>query len=383
MIFRGVCSCSSFEEPMLETAKILRFPARPAPSLGALAAARAAAAYLEAPGDQGRSALLRTPEVLLSVCSLLRERVDASANEVLLEATELYRAILSLEEPLGVFDERDYFLGETSLLAGIASRVLGKGSDCDLWFERAEAGFRHTVNPAPLLASVSYQRLALRCEAGRYKEVVELAPMLATSFKKLGMPRDEAKCILLQGIALKQSGSNNAAEGCFESLTLNGVGCLEPTLVGIAFANLADLHAEEGRYEKAAAACQQAFPLITKSNRPAALAHLKNVFAEILRRQGKAKEAIAAYCAAIETYESLGMVTFVAYLRVVLAEALLEQGQARQAEWQILAAIPTIDEARMVPEGFAAMALLRESVRQKNANPKALSEVRQYLRAQS
>jgi tetratricopeptide (TPR) repeat protein len=368
---------------MPETAKILQFPARPAPSLGALEALRAAAAYLEAPGDERRSAIMRTPEVLLSVCSLLREKVEGSANEVLLEATELYRAILSRTEPLGVFDERDYFLGETSLVAGIASRVLGKCSECDLWFDRAEAGFRHTVNPAPLLASVSYQRLALRCEAGRYKEVVELAPMLAASFKKLGMPRDEAKCILLQGIALKQSGSNGAAQECFESVSENGVGYLEPSLVGVALANLADLHAEEGRYDQAAAACQRALPLITKSNRPSALAHLKNVFAEILRRQGKAKEAIAAYCAAIESYESLGMVTFVAYLRVVLAEALLEQGQARQAEWQILAALPTIDETRMAPEGFAAVALLRQSVRQQKTNPKALSELREYLRAQS
>src|SRR5215510_12705107 len=117
---------------MPETAKILSFPTRPAPSLGALDALRAASAYLEAPSDEGRSALMQTPEVLLAVCSVLRERVDGSASEVLLEASALYQTIRSLEQPLGVFDEREYFLGETSLLAGTASRVLGK-SDCELW----------------------------------------------------------------------------------------------------------------------------------------------------------------------------------------------------------------------------------------------------------
>jgi hypothetical protein len=64
-----------------------------------------------------------------------------------------------------------------------------------------------------------------------------------------------------------------------------------------------------------------------------------------------------------------------------LAQTLLEAGQPREAEWQILAALPTIDEEKMVPEGFAAVALLRESVRQRKTDPKALLELREYLRA--
>src|SRR5262249_25981073 len=154
---------------------------------------------------------------------------------------------------LGIFDERDYFLGETALLAGTASRVLGQRTEADLWFERAEAGFRHTINPAPLLATGSYQRLALRCEVGQYREVVELAPMLGSSFDKLNMPRERAKCILLEGLALKQSGSHDVATTRFEAVVGMGIADLDPGLAGMAFVSLADIHAAAGRDEQAAA----------------------------------------------------------------------------------------------------------------------------------
>jgi tetratricopeptide (TPR) repeat protein len=372
---------------MPETARILQFPARPAPSVGALDALHAARAYLAAKDEQGaedrRTALLKTPDVLLSACSLLREKVETAASEVLGESSALYQVIVSMSGPLGVFDERDYFLGETALIAGTASRVLGKRSEAELWFDRADSGFRHTVNPAPLLASVSYQRLALRCEVGQYREVIELAPMLASSFGKLAMPREQAKCVFLEGLALKQSGSHEAATARFEALAGMGTSDLDPGLVGLAFVNLADIHAVDGRSDRAAIACSQALPLLARANRPVALAHLKGVMGEAFRRQGKTAECIDAYRASISDYEALGMATWVAYLRVVLAQVLLEDGQARQAEWQILAALPTIDEAQMVPEGFAAVAILRESVRQRKMNPQALSELRQYLRAQN
>jgi hypothetical protein len=37
----------------------------------------------------------------------------------------------------------------------------------------------------------------------------------------------------------------------------------------------------------------------------------------------------------------------------------------------------------MLPEGYAAIALLQESVRRRKTDPNALSEVRQYLQAKS
>jgi hypothetical protein len=51
----------------------------------------------------------------------------------------------------------------------------------------------------------------------------------------------------------------------------------------------------------------------------------------------------------------------------------------REAEWEILAALPAIDEMKMVPEGFAAIALLRESVARRRTNLPALQELRAHL----
>jgi len=372
---------------MPETAKILQFPSRPAPALGALDALRSATAYFDSRSQDGaderRSRLLETPEVLLSLCALLRERVESAASDVLGEASDLYRAISTTTRRLGVFDERDYFLGETAILAGTASRFFGQRAEAEIWFDRAEANFRHTVNPTPLLAMVSYQRLALRCEIGQYREVAELAPMLATSFRRLNMPREHAKCIYLEAIALKQAGSHESAIEKFEAVIGMGISDLEPGLVGSAFVSLADIHAADGKHERASAACSQGLGFLAKAKRPAAMAYLKSVLGESLRRQGDKAGSIEVYGSAIAEYQALGMSTWVAYNRVVLAQVLLENGNSREAEWQILAALPTIEEARMVPEGFAAVALLRESVRQRKTNPQALSELRQHLQARS
>jgi hypothetical protein len=147
--------------------------------------------------------------------------------------------------------------------------------------------------------------------------------------------------------------------------------------------NVADIHVSQGRDDLAAESYREAVGLLRKGRLPAAVAHLKGVIGETLRRQGRLSASIDSYRAAIEDYGELGMSTRVAYLRVVLAETLLEAQQPREAEWQILAALPTIDEEKMVPEGVAAVALLRESVRQRKADPKALLELREYLQAKN
>ncbi len=107
------------------------------------------------------------------------------------------------------------------------------------------------------------------------------------------------------------------------------------------------------------------------------------MFGETLRELGRLSDAIPAYRAAIEDLVTLGMATRAAYFRVLLAELLIQASKPREAEWELLAALPTIDEQKMVPEGFAAVALLRESVRQRKTDPKALVELREYLQARN
>ena len=372
--------------PETATARVLPFPTRserPYSADRALEDARQYLSRLSADGAQERrTALLDTPDVLLSVCALLKDRgVRGDAKFTLDESIALYRTIAASSGPLGTFDEKDYFLGELAYLAAAASRVVGKRADAELWLDRAEAGFRHTVNPAPLLANVTYQRLALRCETGRYEDVIELSPMLALSFAKLNMPTEQDKCIFLEGQALKESGHHDEAISRFESLTHGSARDRDPGLAGHALVNLADIHVSDGHYDLAAAAYTGALPLLKQANRPAAIAHLKVVMGETLQRQGLVAAAIESYRAAVDDYHALEMRTWEAYVRVVLAQALLTVGANREAEWQLLAALPTIDEEKMVPEGFVAFALLRESVRLRKTDLEALSNLREHLKA--
>ncbi len=77
------------------------------------------------------------------------------------------------------------------------------------------------------------------------------------------------------------------------------------------------------------------------------------------------------------------MRALVAYTHLLIAETLLEMSREREAEWEILAALPEIDEIKMVPEAFAAIALLRESVSRRRPDSSALKQVRAYLQPNS
>src|SRR5206468_8751350 len=100
-----------------------------------------------------RRRFLCSPDILLAICSQLRRKWDSAPSAVESDAADIYQWISRPDCELGLFDERDYFLGETALLAGTACRHLGKREEAFLWFDRAEAGFRHTMNPAPGLSN--------------------------------------------------------------------------------------------------------------------------------------------------------------------------------------------------------------------------------------
>ena len=69
----------------------------------------------------------------------------------------------------------------------------------------------------------------------------------------------------------------------------------------------------------------------------------------------------------------------VAAVQLVIADLLLDAGQDRQAEWEIRQALPIIDEYKLVPEGFAALSLLRESLRRQNIDRQALRNLHGYF----
>ncbi|HYB54151.1 MAG TPA: hypothetical protein VEG84_09815, partial [Thermoanaerobaculia bacterium] len=85
------------------------------------------------------------------------------------------------------------------------------------------------------------------------------------------------------------------------------------------------------------------------------------------------------YRAAQKEFDEIGMRADVAALHLVVADLLLELGQEGAATQSVLAAIPVIQELNMVPEGMAALQLLRESLRDQRIDRPALRALHGYF----
>ena len=369
---------------MPEQARILRFPSRPSIRRSTGDTFAAAEAYLSRDENQkqaGTDSIFSDLDLLLAICGLLKERGNSDPAGVFAESTRIFGWLSRQEKSLGYFDERDYFLGESALLAGSACRVLGNRAETELWLDRADASFRHTINPTPSLSRVAYVRLSLRYDMRRHEEVLELLPSVALTFEKLGMYAELAKCRFLQAMSLKELGRYVEASRELESLTAGPEFQSEPAVRGMALIHLGNLKSEAGDQEEALRKYRAAQPLLEAGERHAGLADLKVMVGETLVRLGQIEAAIDAYREAVADSGRLGMVTRTAYFRIVLSEVLLGAGRAREAEWELLAALPTINEQKMVPEGFAAVALLQQSIKLRKTDPAALAELRKYLQA--
>jgi tetratricopeptide (TPR) repeat protein len=365
-------------------AKILPFPSRQ--ELACLSpgeAEREARRFLGIPiglrSEDDREQNLGSPDVLLAICADLRSRRDLAPAVVESEATDAYRWVSRPSCKLGLFDERDYFLGEISLLAAAANRQLGNREEASRWLDRAEAGFRHTMNPGPGMAGVAYVRLALRYEMGRYDDVLELSPSLETSFAKLRMPLERMKCSLLRAMTLKQTGNHASAIALLGELCDESAFSVDPFLGARILAELGDSQQLEGHLDLAMKAFQGALSLLHGDEVSLAKADLKLYVGGIHKALGALADAAEAFREARRDYHTLGMRALVAYTHLVVAETLLEMKRDREAEWEISAALPAIDELQLAPEGFAAVALLRESISRRRPDTSALRTLRSQL----
>jgi len=373
---------------MPETARILQFPAgRTSTSVSPAEAREMAREYLstseEDRSEDFKEENLSNCDVLLAICKILRDGVEISPAITVTEASSLYRWAANPLSAVGVFDEREYVLGEAALIAAKGSRVLGKLSDAEHWLDRSDAAFRHTVNPAPSLAGVAFERLALRYAAGRYEETLELLPSLKSSFKRLGMDIENAKTQFLEAMALRFVGREEEHFSLLRDLERAPEVRACPSLHGQVLVHIGVHETAVGEFETAARTYEQALPIVMKGNRPVALCELKWAIGDAYRAQGSLRRAIESYRGAKNDYQQLGFRAFVTQISLTIAETLLALGRDREAEWEILSALPVIEEEKMVPEGFAAVALLRESVRCRKTDPNALRELREHLQAKS
>lgn len=362
------------------TASVLRFPVRRLESAeGRSAALRALANPVEERLARQQDLHLQDPEMLVSLVGLFWERSESDPGAVRAEAEFFYQYVSAPIRPVGAMDEREYFLGEFALIAGLQCRILGHRDEARLWFDRAEANFRLTVRIQADLSRLAYQRLALRLEERCYPEVLELSPPLAESFKRLGMIEDAVKVDFLQFAALQELGRVDEATTLLEKTSETAQARGFRRLYSWAQSNLFMSYANQGVVDRALECCQVAASEMSALGNKVGLAKLRWNAGGLYRSQGRTREAIETFRDALEGFREIGMRGDAAAMHLVIADLLLEQGAEAQAEWEIRAALPIIDEEKMVPEGMAAYVLLRESVRRRKIDQNALRAVHGYF----
>jgi tetratricopeptide (TPR) repeat protein len=360
--------------------RVLRFPHREfAPEEIESSAERVLSVPLGERAARAAELRLEQPDVLLAVCTRLRDRLDRSPATVREEAEFAYRFLLLPNRPIGLFDEREYFLGEFALVAGTACRQLSRRDEARLWFDRAEAGFRHTMNAVADLSRLAYQRLALRLEERELETVLELVPSLVQSFQELSMPEEGLKAQFLEGLALLEGERLGESVDVFYRICAEAEGLGSEKLMASAYGNLTHLYAMQGDSAKAIEASQRAIPILKRLEDRVALAKVQWGLATLLRETGQLPAAVEAYRAAQQEFGRIGMRADVAALHLVVADLLLELGEEPAAAQLVLEALPVLQELNMIPEGMAALQLLRESLREQKINRLALRELHGFF----
>jgi tetratricopeptide (TPR) repeat protein len=360
-------------------ARVLPFPSRILSS----DEYRRARAALEVPFSErltkATSLALDDPDVLLSIAKCVKDLLDSSPPDCKAEAEFFYRFVESPRREIGLFDERVYFLGEFALLAGTSCRYLSLGNEARLWFDRSESAFRQSVSATADLSRLAYQRLALRMAERELDAVLELSPSLIDSFLRLGMREDELKVRFLQGLALMESERVAEAIELFEEVRRVAVEINAEKLIGLADVNLTQLYGLHGNAVRAIEASRRAVPMLERLGDRVGLAKVQWGLGILLREQGDVEASIHAYSSAQDQFRGLEMRADIAAIDLVIADMRLEQGRETEAIALVARALPILDEFEMVPEGMAALALLRESVRQHRLNRSALRELHGYF----
>ncbi len=363
------------------TGRLIRFPHRTVPDTGASEeASRILAVPLSERRPRALELTLEEPETLLAVCGALRGLGEINPALVREESEFFYNFIESPERPIGLFDEREYFLGELALLAGAACRMLFRRDEATRWLDRSESHFRQTINALADWARVSYQRLALRVEERDFDAVLELVPSLTLTFRKLNMNEDALKARFLEGVVLMNLEQFEPAVTVFREICDEAQRLGNERLLAIGCNNLVQVHGYLGDSDQALSLAQDTLKLLYKLDNRVGLAKLQWGIGILLKTKGNLAAAVEAFQAAQDGFLALQMRSDVAALHLLLADVLLEMGNQGDATRHVLMAVPIIEAENMVPEGMAAFALLQESVRHKNVDRQALRDLHGYFR---
>ncbi|MGH9363649.1 MAG: hypothetical protein ACRD1B_00060 [Thermoanaerobaculia bacterium] len=360
--------------------RLLKFHNRASSSEeGRLAAERVLALSTAEQRERAKELQLEDPEILLPLCGELRKRLEESPASAYDEASFLYTFLSEPKRAIGLFDEREYFLGELALLAGTASRSLAKRDEARRWFDRSEFNFRLTVNVVADWSRVAYQRLAICLEERRFDELFEQLPSLRESFEKLDMREEALKCLFLEATGFLEAGELSKARDKYVSILDSAKTLGSERLVAAAKVNLIQVYGYLGDREASLHLSQDVLPLLRRLGLKEYLGKTQWGIGSLLRSNGQLEDAIGSFRSAQTQFGELGMMADVAATQLLIADVLLEAGREIQAVAELVAALPIIDQLKLVPEGLAALGLLRESVRQQKVNRQALRDLHGFF----
>jgi hypothetical protein len=353
------------------------------PEEGRAAATRVLEVPLSERSARAKELFLDDPETLLPLFDNFRSRLEVEPKVVYEEIKSLY-AFLQSEKPkypvdAFLLDEREYFLGEAARIAGTACRNLALREDARRWLDIAEGWFLLTENASGNIAKVTYQRMALRVEERDFAPVMELLPQLQSGFERLGMQEDYLKARFLEGNILRETDRIPEAIEIFSDIALQAKSLRNEFLLSHAYVNLVQLNAMLGNVSEATSIAAEAAPILRRLGNRIGLAKLYWGLGYLQQGQKNAGGAIEAFRSSQLEFAEIGMRADVAAVQLLIADLLLDNDQDKQAEWEIRQALPIIDEYKLVPEGFAALSLLRESLRRQKIDRQALRNLHGYF----
>ncbi len=319
--------------------------------------------------------------VLLAACVALEKSRNTQPVLALREATLTYRWLLARLRASDAPEEMSYFAGELAYSAAGCCRQLGYFREHDYWLEVARAHFSDTHNPEPMLTRLEWSRLVAVYDRHRGDEILDQIPAVTATFRRYGMEVDEIRSIFLEANVLKAVGRGFEALQRFELVESAAAIADDPLLHGLSLVALGELAALSGEPQRGFQLLKVAMPFIQKAGAPLGFGALHSVTAEVLRNEGELEAASREYGEAVTVYETAKMSFQEAYLRLLRSDTLLALGREDEAVSELTAALPVIVREGASLDSVAAIALLKESLRRKKVDPRAVAKLRESFAA--
>ena len=317
--------------------------------------------------------------MLLGACQRVRQHLNNAPGSAFGEAVSILNFLEADTQLELSSEERSYFVAQLELYAGLSCKNASQHAEARAWIERARCSSIGIVESDSVVARIEFARLSVAQEARSYSEALAGVTGIVVAFARLGMTDFVARSYLLEGMALKELGRDREALSSFRKVVEPRFRAIEPWLRGLALAAMAELRGRAGEYESAKRLLTDSWHLMMDSDVSTAIAYFHAVSAEILRGEGDLASAAECYRRAGDTWTAGGMDGLAAYVKVVLSETLLAAGKEAEAVCEIMTALPAIEKLKLMQEGIAAVALLRESLRRQNADPEALRNLRVHI----